>query len=175
MATTQRLSKHDQSAQLRDALSNLPAFILLDYAGMTVEEATNLRNKFRDGECKYQVYKNSVIHYAVKGTRHEPVSPLLTGMTGLAYSPADPGAAARVAREFARDAKNFKIKGGIIEGTVLDAAGVDRLADMPGPRELKAQFLALLNTPATSMVRVLSAAPQSLLYVLNARKDKLAA
>ncbi|MFK5282758.1 hypothetical protein ACI3PL_24645, partial [Lacticaseibacillus paracasei] len=65
--------------------------------------------------------------------------------------------------------------GGIIEGTVRDTAGVNRLADMPGPRELKAQFLALLNTPATSMVRILSAAPTSLLYLLNARKDKLAA
>lgn len=172
---TQRLSKHDQSAQLRNSLSEIPAFILLDYAGMTVEEVTNLRNKFREGECKYQVFKNSVIHYAVKGTRHEAISPLLTGMTGLAYSPADPGAAARIAREFAREAKNFKIKGGIIEGTVLDVAGVSSLADMPGPRELKAQFLALLNTPATNMVRVLSAAPTSLLYVLNARKDKLAA
>lgn len=175
MATTQRLSKHDQSAQLRDSLSGIPSFILLDYAGMTVAEASDLRNKFRDGECKYQVFKNSVIHYAIKGTRHEPISPLLTGMTGLAYSPADPGAAARIARDFAKDAKNFKIKGGIIEGTVLDATGVQRLADMPGPRELKAQFLALLNTPATSMVRILSAAPTSLLYVLNARKDQVAA
>jgi large subunit ribosomal protein L10 len=175
MPNTQRLNKEDKSAKLRDALSSVPAFILLDYAGMTVAEASDLRNKFREGECKYQVFKNSIIHYAVKGTRHEPVAPLLTGMTGLAYSPNDPGAAARIARDFAKDAKNFKIKGGIVEGTVLDAAGVSRLADMPGPRELKAQFLALLNTPATSFVRVLSAAPQSLLYVLNARKDQLAA
>lgn len=175
MPNTQRLNKEDKSAKLRDTLSGVPAFILLDYAGMTVEEATNLRNKFREADCKYQVFKNSIIHYAVKGTRHEPVSPLLTGMTGLAYSPNDPGAAARIARDFAKDAKNFKIKGGIVEGTVLDTAGVHRLADMPGPRELKAQFLALLNTPATSLVRVLSAVPQSLLYVLNARKDTLAA
>lgn len=173
--SVQRQNKHIESAKLRDELSNIPAFILLDYAGMTVAEASDLRNKFREGECKYQVFKNSIIHYAVKGTRHEPVSPLLTGMTALAYSPADPGAVARVARDFAKDAKNFKIKGGIVEGTVLDTAGVHRLADMPGPRELKAQFLALLNTPATSMVRILSAAPTSLLYLLNARKDKLAA
>lgn len=171
----QRQSKHEQSSQLRDALSAVPAFILLDYTGMTVSEATDLRNKFRDGQCKYQVFKNSVVHYAIQGTRHEPVSTLLTGMTAIAYSPTDPGAAARIAREFAREAKNFKIKGGVIEGTVLDTAGVHRLADMPGPRELKAQFLALLNTPATSFVRVLNAAPQSLLYVLNARKDQLAA
>ncbi len=170
-----RLNKHEQSSQLRQALSDVPAFILLDYAGITVSEATDLRNKFRAGECKYQVFKNSVVHYAIQGTRHEPISPLLTGMTAIAYSPTDPGAPARIAREFAREAKNFKVKAGIIEGTVLDAAGVDRLADMPGPRELKAQFLALLNTPATSFVRVLNAAPQSLLYLLNARKDQLAA
>jgi len=170
----QRQNKHELSNKLRDALSDVSAFILLDYTGMTVSEATTLRNKFREGECKYQVLKNSTVHYAVKGTRHEPISDLLTGMTAIAYSPNDPGAAARIARDFAREAKNFKIKGGIVEGTVLDTAGVFRLADMPGPRELKAQFLALLNTPATSFVRVLNAGSQSFLYLLNARKDQLA-
>lgn len=170
-----RLTKHEQSSRLREALTDVPAFILLDYTGITVSQATDLRNKFREGQCKYQVFKNSVVHYAIKGTRHEPVSSLLTGMTALAYSPTDPGAAARIARDFAREAKNFKIKGGIVEGTVLDAAGVNSLADMPGPRELKSMFLALLNTPATSFVRVLNAGPQSLLYLLNARKDQLAA
>jgi len=170
-----RLTKHEQSSRLREVLTDVPAFILLDYTGITVSQATDLRNKFREGQCKYQVFKNSVVHYAIQGTRHEPVSSLLTGMTALAYSPTDPGAAARIARDFARDAKNFKIKGGVIEGTVLDAAGVNRLADMPGPRELKSMFLALLNTPATSFVRVLNAGPQSFLYLLNARKDQLAA
>ena len=170
-----RLNKHEQSSRLREALSDVPAFILLDYTGITVSEATALRNKFREGQCTYQVFKNSVMHYAIQGTRHEPASSLLTGMTALAYSPSDPGAAARIAREFTREVKNFKIKGGIIEGTVLDTAGVLQLADMPGPLELKAQFLALLNTPATSFVRVLNAGPQSLLYLLNARKDQLAA
>lgn len=170
-----RLTKHEQSSRLREALTDVPAFILLDYTGITVSQATDLRNKFREGQCKYQVFKNSVVHYAIQGTRHEPVSSLLTGMTAIAYSQTDPGAAARIARDFAREAKNFKIKGGVVEGTVLDAAGVNSLADMPGPRELKSMFLALLNTPATSFVRVLNAGPQSFLYLLNARKDQLAA
>lgn len=169
------LSKHEQSAQLREQLSGVSAFVLVDYTGMTVAEASDLRNKFREANCKYQVFKNSVLHYAVADTPHAAVTPMLKGMTGIAFSQEDPGAAARVAREFARDAKNFKIKGGVIDGTALDAAGVDRLADLPGPRELKAQFLGLLNAPATSFVRVLSAGPQSFLYLLNARKDKLAA
>jgi len=169
------LSKHEQSAKLREELSDVSAFILVDYTGITVAEASDVRNKFREAKCRYQVYKNSVIHYAVTGTKHEPAAALLKGMTGIAFSPEDPGAAARVARDFAKDAKNFKVKGGIIDGQTLDANGVNRLADMPGPREFKAQFLALLNTPATSFVRVLNAGPQSFLYLLNARKDQLAA
>lgn len=169
------LSKHEQSAKLRDELSEVAAFVLVDYTGMTVAEASDLRNKFREAKCRYQVFKNSVIHYAVAGTKHEPATSMLTGMTGIAFSSEDPGAPARIARDFGRDAKNFKVKGGVIDGVVLDAKGVERLADMPGPRELKAQFLALLNTPATSFVRVLNAGPQSFLYLLNARKDQLSA
>ncbi len=170
-----RPDKHEQSSQLRDALGDVPAFILLDYTGITVAEVTDLRNKFREGECKYQVFKNTVVHYAIEGTRHAPISSMLTGMTALAYSPTDPGAAARIARDFAKESKNLKIKGGIMEGQLLDSEGVLALASMPGPQELKAQFLALLNTPATSLVRVFNAVPQSFLYLLNARKDQLAA
>lgn len=169
------LTKHEKSAKLRDELSGVSAFILVDYTGITVAEASAVRNKFRESGCRYQVFKNSILHFAVAGTKHEPVSPLLKGMTGLAFSVEDPGAAARVARDFAKGTKNFKIKGGVIDGAALDAAGVSRLADLPGPRELKAQLLALLSTPATSFVRVLNAAPQSFLYLMNARQDQLAA
>jgi large subunit ribosomal protein L10 len=96
-------------------------------------------------------------------------------MTGLAYSPADPGRCSPHRPRFRQGRQELQDQGRHRRGHLLDAAGVHRLADMPGPRELKAQFLALLNTPATSFVRVLNAAPQSLLYLLNARKDQLAA
>lgn len=167
--------KREQSAQLRQQLSEVSAFVLLDFAGVTVEQVTELRNKFREAGCNYRVYKNSVIRWAIEGTSHEPVTPLLKGMTGLAYNGEDPGAPARVARDFRKDVDALGIKGGVMEGTVLDESGIDKLADMPGPRELKSMFLRLLQTPATSMVRVLNAAPQSFLYLLNAKKDKDAA
>ncbi|MCB9706135.1 MAG: 50S ribosomal protein L10 [Myxococcales bacterium] len=169
------MSKQEASAQLRQQLTDVAAIVLVDFAGMTVAEATELRNKFRDAGCTYRVYKNSVVRFAVADTSLAPVTPLLKGMTGVAFNPDDPGAPARVVREVAKEVKSLKVKGGVIEGTVLDAAGVERLADMPGPRELKAQFLALLNAPATQMVRVLQAGPQSFLYLLNAKKDKDAA
>ncbi len=171
----EQATKREQSAQLRQQLSDVSALVLLDYAGVTVGEATELRNKFREAGCIYRVYKNSVIRFAIEGTPHEGATPLLKGMTGLAFNADDPGAPARVARDFRKEVEALGIKGGIMEGKVLDETGIDKLADMPGPRELKSMFLRLLQTPATNMVRVINAVPQSFLYLLNAKKDKDAA
>src|SRR5688572_20661751 len=168
--------KTEIADKLRAELTPAGALVLIEFGGLTVKQAENLRGKFRDAGCHYRVYKNSTIHYAVEGTKHEPLRELLKGVSGLAYNLEDPGAPARVVRDFQKDnAEQFKIKGGISDGTLLDASGVERLASLPGPRELKAQFLALLNTPATQMVRVLNAPAQSFLYLLNAKKDKDAA
>ena len=165
-------SKQELSQQLRDQIADASALVLIDYSGMKVSEVTDLRNKFREAGCTYKVYKNSTIRFAVKDTPHEPLSELLKGMTGLAFNVDDPGAPARIARDVAKDVKALGIKGGVMEGNLLDAAGVSQLADMPGPLELKAMFLRLLNTPATNMVRVLNAVPQSFLYLLNAKQEK---
>lgn len=168
--------KQELSNKLRAELEPAGALVLVEFAGLTVKQAEDLRRKFRDAGCNYRVYKNSTVHFAVEGTKHEPVRPLLKGVTGLAFHLEDPGAPARIVRDFQKDnAEQFQIKGGIADGTVLDAPGVGRLADLPGPRELKSMFLALLNTPATQMVRVLNAAPQQFLNLLNAKKDKDAA
>jgi len=169
------MTKQEQSSQLREQLSDVAAVVLLDFEGMTVADATTLRTKFREAGCTYRVYKNSIIRHAISETGLEPVTPLLTGMTGLAFNPEDPGAPARVCRDLAKEIPSVKVKGGVIEGTLLDKAGIARLADMPGPLELKSMFLRLLQTPATQMVRVLNAGPQRFLYLLNAKQDKDAA
>jgi large subunit ribosomal protein L10 len=169
-----RSTKHAQAAALKESLEEASAIVLLGFDGLSVAKTEELRGKFREAGCTYKVYKNSVIRYAVEGTKHEPVVPVLKGSSGLAYHLEDPGAPARVARDFLKDHEDaILLKGGVMEGTVLDASGVERLAAMPGPNELKAQLLALLNTPATQFVRVLNASATQLLNVLNARKDKL--
>lgn len=168
-------TKQALSADLRTKIEDVTALVLVGFSGLTVADANDLRTKFREAGCSYQVYKNSTIRFATEGTKHEPIKALLKGVSGLAYNGEDPGAPARVARDFAKDHDSLTVKGGVIDGTLLDDSGIGTLADMPGPRELKAQLLALLNTPATQMVRVLNAPAQSLLYVLNAKKDKDAA
>ncbi len=168
-------TKHELSVKLREEIEDVTALVLVQFAGLTVADANELRGKFREAGCTYRVFKNSTIRFATEGTKHEPIKELLKGVSGLAYNDEDPGAPARVARDFAKTNEALTVKGGISDGKLLDMAGIEMLANMPGPRELKAQLLALLNTPATQMVRVLNAPAQSLVYVLNAKKDKDAA
>lgn len=170
-----RPDKQEMSDKLRAELSATSAFVLVEFAGLTVADVDSLRGKFREAGCTYHVYKNSTIRFAIQETDHAAAVPLLKGVSGLAYHPDDPGAAARVVRDYAKENDKLRIKGGVAYGKMLDGNAVIALASMPGPRELKAQFLALLNTPATQFVRVLNASAQSLLNVLNARKDSIAA
>ena len=167
--------KAEQSQTLRAAIAASPAIVLVEFAGLTVGAADELRTQMREAGCTYAVYKNSMVYYAVEGTSHEPIRPFLNGVTGLAYHVHDPGAPARVARDFAKKNDKLKLKAAVSEGDVLEGARANLLADMPGPRELKSQLLRLFNTPATNMVRVISASARDFLNVLNAKKDKDAA
>lgn len=165
-------TKHAQSAELRGRVEDLTALVVVEYDGLTVAEADELRNNFREAGCTYRVYKNSIIRYAVNGTSHEPIGPFLKGVSGLAYNADDPGAPARVARDFAKNNDKLRIKVAVVEGEVLEGDAANKLADMPGPREIKAKLLMLFKTPATRMVQVMHAAPRDFLRVLNAKKKK---
>lgn len=168
-------TKRELSSKLREELTGISGFVLVGHKGLTVAQSNALRGKFRDAGCRFRVYKNSTIRFAIAETPHEAAKDLLEGVSALAYHPEDPGAAARIVRDYAKENDKFFIKGGVTDGEPLDAKGVLRLADLPGPLELKAMLLALLNTPATHMVRILNAPAQNLLNVLNAKKDKDAA
>ncbi len=167
-----KTTKLAHSTALRERIEDVSALVLVEYDRLTVAESEDLRKKFREAGCSFRVYKNSIVRYAVAGLGHEALVPLLKGVTGVAYNPNDPGAPARVARDYAKTNDKVRIKGGVIDGTMLNAEQTARLADMPGPREIKAQFLMLLQTPATQMVQVIQASARDFLLVLNAKKHK---
>jgi large subunit ribosomal protein L10 len=165
-------TKHAQSAALREQIEDLAALVLVQYDRLTVAESDDLRRKFREAGCTYRVYKNSIIRYAVVGTQHETLTPLLKGVSGLAFNAADPGAPARVARDFVKTNDKVKLKGAVVEGQVYAGENANAVADMPGPREIKAKLLMLFQTPATRMVQVMLAAPRDFLLVLTAKQKQ---
>lgn len=171
--------KQEQIDQIKDRFARSTAAVLVDFRGLNVLKATELRNLFRKAGVDYKVVKNTLVEKAVKGTGLDQEAFLknLVGQTGIAWSYEDPSTAAKVLRDFRKDeavAARLAIKCGVIENTVMDGPRVEtELATMPGKDEIRAMLLATLQAPAQSLVRQLQAAGQNLSYVLDARKRQL--
>ena len=158
---------------LKTRLASAQSLILADFRGLTVESDNKLRREFRAVGCEYQVVKNTLLGKAVKGTAMEVLESLLAGPTAIAYSTEDPSAPAKVATKVARTESKFVIKGGYIDGRLLDKTGVEALSTLPGKDEARATFLATLLAVPQNFLRLLSAAPQNFVYLLSARQDAL--
>ncbi len=165
--------KEQTVGQIRERLANVVSIVLADFRGLDVPSVTKMRQDFRAAGCEYRVLKNTLVKIAVQGSTLEPVSTLLAGPTALIWSDESPSAPAKLAVQFAKDEKNFAIKGGFFEGEVLDVAGVDQLSKMPDKPDLQASLLMTFLAGPTDFVRTLSAGPQNFMYLLDARKRAL--
>jgi large subunit ribosomal protein L10 len=96
------------------------------------------------------------------------MSALLVGPTAVIWSNESPSAPAKIACKWAKEAKNFEIKGGFFDGTVLDEAAVTQLSTMPDKPELQATLLMTFIAAPTEFVKTLIAAPQNFAYLLDA-------
>lgn len=140
------------SAGVKDAAS----VVLVDYRGLTVEQDTQLRKSLREAGVSYKVYKNTMMHLAFKGTDFEGLAPYLEGPSAIAYSTTDATAPARVLAEFAKKADKLEIKAGVVEGTVYDAAGMAKIAEIPSREVLLSRLLGSMQSPITNLARVLN-------------------
>lgn len=174
--TSTREGKAQVIDTVKGRFDKMTSAVFLDYKGMTVEQATTLRAHFRKAGVEYKVVKNTLVRQALKDTSYGPkLDDVLLGMTGIAWSYEDPSAAAKVVKQYKKDAgeagKKLVVKGGVIEGEVLTASRVENeLATMPGKDELRATLLATLQAPLQQFVALLQAPTQNLVYVLAAKE-----
>ena len=140
------------SANIKDAQS----VVLVDYRVLTVEQDTQLRKNLREAGVGYKVYKNTMMNFAFKGTDFEGLAPYLEGPSAMAYSDTDATAPARVLAEFAKKADKLQIKAGVVEGTVYDAAGMAKIADIPSREVLLGRLLGSMQSPIANLARVLN-------------------
>lgn len=159
--------------ELREKFGNAPLVALSGYRGLTVAQMTDLRGQLREVEGELLVAKNTLTWRAVMDTPNSVVEPLLSGPNVLAFGYGDPVAFAKVIDGYADKNEAFEVRGAVMGGVLLDKKQVAQLATMPGRDELRAKFLALLMTPATQLVRVLSAPAQGFAQVLDARRRDL--
>lgn len=133
--------------------------VVFNYKGITVEEDTKLRKELREAGVHYEVIKNTMLKIAIKGTAIEGLSDVLSGSTAVAIAGTeDPLAAARILNKFCEGSKGkYEIKGGYLDGEVLDVAGVQKIANLPNRDGLLSMLLSALQGNLSGLARVINA------------------
>ena len=170
----ERAAKAEAIKVIKDRFDRMSSAVFLDFTGMTVEEVSKLRDKFREKGIDYKVVKNKLVQQALADQAwSKGLVPVLKGMTGVAWSFEEPSAAARVVKEFVKDNEKLKVKAGLLEGQVLSSKAVsDQLATLPSKDEARSMLLATLIAAPQRFVMLLNAPARDFVGVLDAKRRK---
>ena len=134
-------------AELAEQLRASSAGVLVNYQGITVDADTKMRKALREAGVKYMVMKNSLTGRACDEVGMGDMKQYLTGMTAIAIGTTDPVAPAKVLKEYAEKVESFQILAGYLDGAVVDAETVNKLADIPSKEVLLAKLLGSIKSP----------------------------
>lgn len=159
-------------AEVNEVAANAQAVIAAEYTGLTVADMTELRATARDQGVHIRVVKNSLAKLAVVGTEFECLGDSLTGPLLLVFSADDPGAGARIVRDFTKANDRLVTTAIAFAGELRPPEDLKLLADMPTLDEARGQILGLLQAPATQLVRTLAEPAGQLVRVVAAYRDQ---
>jgi large subunit ribosomal protein L10 len=145
------------ATQFKDAAS----VVVMDYRGLTVQEATELRKQLREVGIVMQVIKNSVLSRAAEAAGLEGMNDVFKGPTAIAFSNEDVIAPAKIIADFAKGAPALEIKGGVIEGKVSSVEEMNALAKLPNREGLLSMLLSVLQAPVRNTALIIKAVAES--------------
>ncbi len=151
----------------QEGLAKAPHVFLMDYAGISVPEVTELRNRLRETGGSYAVLKNRLAKLAIQGEALEELTDELRGPIAVAYSADDAVGLAKALTEFAKEVPALELKAGLVEGQRVDADEIQQIASLPSREELIAKLLFLLQSPVTRFVRDLADIQRQFVTVLD--------
>jgi large subunit ribosomal protein L10 len=163
-----RMQKEALVADMRQRLESSTLVVVARQSGLTVDEVTKLRRDMRTEKAEFKVLKNTLAQIAVKGTKLEGLTGMLTGPTALAYS-VDPIAAAKALVTFSNKNDKIKVVGACLDGKVLNEAEVKALATLPSLDELRSKLIAVISAPATKLAILLKEPAARVARVLAAK------
>ena len=143
-----------------------------EYRGLNVEQMTNLRNSALDANVLLRVVKNTLAKRALAKTRCECIAPVLSGPVILGFSQEDPGAVARVFRDFIKENEALVVKGLGVSGEFIDADQLKRIASLPTKDQAISLLMALMLAPTEKLVRTLNEVPTKLTRVVAAIRNQ---
>lgn len=145
-------------AEIVDNINGSDAVLVVDYRGLTVTQAAELRDRLRETDAALVVAKNTLTGRAVTevGESAEPLRDFLTGPSALTYVKGDVAAAAKAITTFAKDNGDLPaFKGGVLDGKGLAPAEIEAIAKLPSRQALYGQLVGLVASPITGLARSL--------------------
>ena len=137
--------------EIKDKFERAASVVVIDYIGITVAEADEMRKKLREADVDYTVYKNTLVNKAIEGTEYEAIKDILAGPSGFAFSYDDATAPARVLNGAIREYNKMEFKGGIVEGEYYDKEGLQKLASIPSRDTLISKFMGSIQSPVAQL------------------------
>jgi large subunit ribosomal protein L10 len=162
-----RQEKQQMVSTLGEEFQTLTSAFLIDYRGLKVVDATELRRKVREMDGTYLVVKNTLAMRAAKNTRLEQLEPYFQGPTALAYHRKDVVGLAKLLTEVTRQNPNIQFKAALVEGRVVPTSDIQALASMPSREVLLSRLVFLLKAPVQRFATVLKAPVRNLALVLK--------
>ncbi len=159
-------------AEVNAVASQAHSAIAAEYHGLTVGEMTELRSKARNSGVYLRVVKNTLARRAIEGTDFECMKDGLVGPLVLAFSQEDPGSAARLIKDFAKEHNKLVTKLVSIGGQMLSAGELDRLASMPTRDQALSMLLAVMKAPVEKLARTINEVPGKLVRTVAAVRDQ---
>lgn len=135
--------------------------VVVDYRGLTVEEVTELRKQLREANVEMKVIKNSILSRAAAAAGLSGMDDFFKGPTAVAFSKEDVVAPAKIIAEFAKEAEELEIKGGVIEGKVASTDEITALAKLPDREGLLSMLLSVLQAPVRNTALAVKAVAES--------------
>lgn len=159
-------------ADVNETASKALSAVMADYRGVTVDDMTALRKQARDAGVQVRVIRNTLAKRAFAGTEFECMTEAMLGPNILAFSLEDPGAGARIFKDFAKENGKFEIKALSVGGKLLPAEQIDALAKLPTRDQALSMLMSVMLAPVTKLTRTLNDVPSKVTRVVAAVRDQ---
>jgi large subunit ribosomal protein L10 len=170
MPTAQKAAQIDD---LVDRLSRSQLTIIADYRGLSVDALQGFRARIRPLDAEFKIAKNTLTRIAAEQVGIEGLERQLEGPTAILFAYGDVVAPAKAVSDFARTSRILQVRAGVMNNTVINAADVEAISSLPPKEELLGKLVGLLASPMARTVGVLSGPSRSIVYLANARVEKL--
>ncbi len=162
-------------AEISETATDALSLVVADARGVNVTDMTDLRKRARENNIVLRVVKNSLAKRAFEGTDFACLNEALSGPSLFGFSMEDPGAAARLFKDFARQNDNFEVKVLSVSGQMLESSQIEVLALLPTREQALAQLCSVMIAPVTKLVRTFNEIPSQVVRVIDqAGKSKAA-